>query len=337
MLAFFSGENGVVETFRYIEEKLGIGLWTWDLNTNTMEWSRGIFSLLGLQPGLVAPHFNILAEMIHPDDLHSPADQSVAIRELPLQREFRIIWRNGRIRWVINKGEIVVAADKAGTRAIGIMQDVTVQHEELERLHASQQRLRALSAALNTPIWIANAASGAVTRIRNWKALGADRSNEVFGERWSDVVHPDDRDASIKAWNDARSNKKRYEREHRVRQTDGSYRWRHTCAMPVMAPDGSVKEYIGVSIDIHAAKEQPLMSDTKLMTGTQIRAARAIVHWSVRDLADHSHISPATIRRLEEIDGPVKDDSVGTIFEALKSAGVEFFAGGSRKPGVSPR
>jgi PAS domain S-box-containing protein len=338
MLSFFPGEHDAIETHKYIEEKLALGLWTWDLETNAMEWSCGTFCLLGLQPNSVVPHFNVLADMIHPDDLCTPNDPSAAIRELPIGREFRIIWRNGRIRWAVSQGEIVMGSDGRITRAIGVLQDITAQHDEFRKLRAAEERLRALNSALDAPIWIANATTGAITGIHNWGAIAADRSIDVLGEQWIELLHPDDRQAAVEAWNYARLRRGRYENEHRMRQPDGRYRWKHSCAMPVISSAGRIEEYIGVTFDIHASKEMPPMADAEYrLTGAQIRAARAILRWSVRDLADNAKISPATIRRLEEVDGSVRDDSIAPICRTFRSAGVEFFAAGNGKPGVSPR
>ena len=73
------------------------------------------------------------------------------------------------------------------------------------------------------------------------------------------------------------------------------------------------------------------------MPGAQIRAARGILRWSVRNLADQAKISAATVRRLEESDGASKDDAIKPISHALGAAGVTFFAAVTGKPGVSPR
>jgi hypothetical protein len=70
-----------------------------------------------------------------------------------------------------------------------------------------------------------------------------------------------------------------------------------------------------------------------------MRGGRGILNWSVRDLSVAADISVATIRRLEEHDGPTLD-ALGAgeaIRAALEKAGVEFFAQPNCKPGVRPR
>src|SRR5215213_3485083 len=45
--------------------------------------------------------------------------------------------------------------------------------------------------------------------------------------------------------------------------------------------------------------------DFKLITGSQLRAARALVRWSAEDLAERSRVAVATITHAEAEDGPV--------------------------------
>lgn len=45
--------------------------------------------------------------------------------------------------------------------------------------------------------------------------------------------------------------------------------------------------------------------DIKSLTGLQLRAARALLRWSVAELAGWSRLSEATISRAEKNDGPI--------------------------------
>ena len=57
-----------------------------------------------------------------------------------------------------------------------------------------------------------------------------------------------------------------------------------------------------------------------------MRAARALLRWSVEDLAKSANVSVMTIRRAEGNDGPVKmlPNNLGAIRAALEFAGVIF-------------
>jgi len=75
------------------------------------------------------------------------------------------------------------------------------------------------------------------------------------------------------------------------------------------------------------------------VTGEQIRAARALLKWSARELAEASGIGWATIQRIESKDGPVAGygRTHDAIRRALETHGVQFLDGGqvSVGPGVA--
>lgn len=62
------------------------------------------------------------------------------------------------------------------------------------------------------------------------------------------------------------------------------------------------------------------------LSSGQIRAARAFLRWSAKDLAERSGVSVPTIQRLETTDGPlrVKVETLDRLQRALEGAGVEF-------------
>ncbi|MEY9299761.1 transcriptional regulator with XRE-family HTH domain [Bradyrhizobium elkanii] len=75
------------------------------------------------------------------------------------------------------------------------------------------------------------------------------------------------------------------------------------------------------------------------LTGAQIRAARGVLNWSVKDLAGRTGISSAIIRRLEEYNDtpPTPDETMETHRNTFSDAGIEFLFSPVGKPGVRPR
>lgn len=62
------------------------------------------------------------------------------------------------------------------------------------------------------------------------------------------------------------------------------------------------------------------------LTSEQLRAARALLRWEQRDVADASKVSLPSIKRLEGKPGQLgaQDRTVEAIRSALEAAGVEF-------------
>ncbi|GIK82413.1 MAG: PAS domain-containing protein [Pseudorhodoplanes sp.] len=340
MLTLFEGENGASETIRFIEEKGGAGLWTYELKTRKSEWSQGQFALLGLQPGQAEASHELFESLTHPEDRRPPGQfNHIVTHALPINRTVRIIRTDGRIRWLQSLAEVLVDASGAPYKVVGVMFDVTQHHERLQLLQVGGDRFDALVRALHAAIWTARP-DGQVVDTFNWTELTGEDPAVFLGSGWLNLMHPDDRQRSVEAWQAALANKTPYEIEHRARDSEGEYRWYKSRALPVLNADGNVREWVGVSVDITAAKAWPTPQQAEQpLTGAQIRAARGILNWSVRDLSENAAVSGSTIRRLEETDGPASpgEAAIPALRRTFEEAGVEFIFPPEGKPGLRPR
>ena len=73
-----------------------------------------------------------------------------------------------------------------------------------------------------------------------------------------------------------------------------------------------------------------------MITGAQVRAAKALIRWSGSDLAEKADVGLSSIRRIETFEG-VPESSVkvlNAIQNALEAAGVEFLGTPEDGPGV---
>lgn len=231
--------------------------------------------------------------------------------------------------------------DKAGkpVRVFGVMLDVTTERDVALAKDAADSRYRALVTATNAFVWTADA-EGKLLDVRNWRELRGENPTALLGSRWIDLVHPQDRERTMAAWQGAISGKREYAVEHQIAQPDGSYRWMLSRAAPILEETGAVREWVGLSSDIHDRKVWSAQggSENAVLTGAQIRAARGIVNWSVRELAQAAGVSSSTIRRLEELNGRPQgtEPALAPLQAALASAGVEFLFPPTGKPGVRP-
>ena len=72
-----------------------------------------------------------------------------------------------------------------------------------------------------------------------------------------------------------------------------------------------------------------------MITGAQMRAARALLGIDQRALAERSGLSLPTIQRMESSDGVIRGnvDSLMKLVEALAAAGIELIGEGAPSPG----
>ena len=73
-----------------------------------------------------------------------------------------------------------------------------------------------------------------------------------------------------------------------------------------------------------------------MLTGSQIRAARAAVNITARELAERSGVSLPTIQRFESVDDvpPSRTQTLASVRTVLEAAGIEFIGSPDDRPGI---
>jgi PAS domain S-box-containing protein len=119
-----------------------------------------------------------------------------------------------------------------------------------EELNASNKRFRAAMDAVHGVLWTNSADGHMVGDQPGWATLTGQSADEYHGFGWADAVHPEDRDGSITAWNEAVAAKAMFVHEHRVRRHCGTWRTFAVRALPVLDAGGEINEWVGVHTDI---------------------------------------------------------------------------------------
>ena len=133
--------------------------------------------------------------------------------------------------------------------------DVTEQRRADEALRASEQRFRSFVEATTQVVWTTNPRGEVDMAIPAWQAYTGQSAEQARGFGWMDAIRPEDRDRVVAAWQKAFDTQGLYEVEYLLRIHDGSWRNVRARGVPVRNPDGSVREYVGVCIDVTARKQ----------------------------------------------------------------------------------
>ncbi|MCJ2083506.1 PAS domain S-box protein [Methylobacterium sp. J-090] len=183
------------------------------------------------------------------------------------QEEMRLALRTGRApgeRWHVRKdgsrfwasGEAKPLTSENG-EVLGflkILRDLSGEREAGAALQASELRYRSLVEVSPQVVWFASA-DGAVTYCNAyWYDYTGLPAGETGETSWMGVIHPDHRDATRAAWLSSASRGQPYEVEFPLRRADGEYRWFLSRAHPVRDADGTLRSWIGTSLDIHERK-----------------------------------------------------------------------------------
>ena len=166
------------------------------------------------------------------------------------------IGQSGRARWVTARAHPI--KDEQG-RVVEVMlmhEDITERVQAESILREREERFRTLAMATSQIVW-ANTAGGEVREDSpSWRAFTGQSYEQYQGNGWADAVHPDDRERARQRWNESVATRSVFETEYRLRRADGSYRWTAVKGIPILAPDGSVREWVGANRDIHDSVTQ---------------------------------------------------------------------------------
>lgn len=78
---------------------------------------------------------------------------------------------------------------------------------------------------------------------------------EIRGWRWTQFIHPDDLDETVRRWQECVESGKPWYCEHRFRRADGVYCWHVSRAIPVRNTQGDITMWIGSNTDITEQKD----------------------------------------------------------------------------------
>ncbi len=147
--------RGTEERFRLAQEAAEIGTWDMDVATGQGTWSDNYWGIYGLSSDSCDPGYETWIGLVHPDDRERVGTQIKAALEgeAPYRSEFRIVWPDGTVRWLVGKGSVFRDDNENPTRMIGIDYDVTDRKESeqvLQRIHAElEERVAARTRELS--------------------------------------------------------------------------------------------------------------------------------------------------------------------------------------------
>ena len=135
--------------------------------------------------------------------------------------------------------------------AFGVKLREAAALSEADRTRLNEQRYRALVQSISTFTWVADAEGNFAFLQPGWEEYTGHGFAEHRGSGWVRDVHPDDRARVAEIWAQAVRTRSWYEVEWRCWHGP-SQCWRRcvTRGVPILDPDGAVREWIGAVTDI---------------------------------------------------------------------------------------
>jgi PAS domain S-box-containing protein len=119
----------------------------------------------------------------------------------------------------------------------------------------AEQRFRSLVSATSQAVWVTRPDGEVLEDSPSWRAFTGQTREDYKGFGWLAVVHPEDQERVRRGWEAARALKQNYEVEMRLRRADGSYAITLSRGVPVLTPEGEVREWMGTTTDLTAQRK----------------------------------------------------------------------------------
>lgn len=230
-----------------------IGTWEWNIQTGALYWTERIAPLFGYATGELETSYENFLAAVHPDDRAAviAASNACVADDTPYEIEHRVVWPDGTVRWLLERGAVVRDAGGQALQMLGVVQDIDDRKRaELALAERGQQLIEAQRLA-RIGNWTADLGTGALS----W----SDEIYRIFGHEpgsfapsvgaFMAAVHPDDA-ALVRAGEERARRTGHHEVVHRIVRPDGSVRHVHELARAEIDAQGRPLRMVGTVQDI---------------------------------------------------------------------------------------
>ncbi len=258
-LSYYSEKNRDLDSLYSLFDEGFTVIFRW---SNTLNWdvtfcTGNVRRVFGYSPEEFCSGLVKYVSVVHSEDLGRVISEVKSAVESGVQsfthEPYRIIAKDGRVRWVFDSTKIIRDEKGKALRFQGYICDITDLYAEMEDLRKTMNRYKLAVDASGIGLWDWNLQSDEVLFSAEWKSMLGYDEKEIKGyaQSWRDLIHAEDREkAADEVARMLSGESERLACEFRMKCKDGSYRWVSSFAKTVFSEDGKPLRAVGLHIDI---------------------------------------------------------------------------------------
>lgn len=249
---------------RFIQAQHIAHLGSWQLNIplNQLYWSEEVYRIFELNPNIFQPDYETFIDLIHPDDRNKVREvyADSLLEKQPYEIEHRLLMADGRIKYVIERGESTFDNNGFPLYSIGTILDITERKTIELALTDHKERLELAASAGTIGIWDWDLK----TNILHWDST----MYHLYGIRekhfshnvsytydtWLNSLHPSDRVRTEWDLINALKQRKNFIAEYRVIWPDGTLHYIKSAAKAAYNDQGEPVRMAGINYDVTELK-----------------------------------------------------------------------------------
>ncbi len=178
----------------------------------------------------------------------------------------------GTYRWHQTRAAPLPALPGQPIEWVGSSADMHDMRQLQAQFTETERQLRTLVEGVPHLLWRSCDKGNWTWASPQWVHYTGLTQEESLGRGWLQAVHPDDRPATLEAWNEARDHGM-LDVEFRVRRAaDGAFVWHRTQSLPVRDEAGRILEWLGTTTDVQDLKDHASALEAEIQERKRVEA-----------------------------------------------------------------
>ena len=251
------------ERLRLSHDFAGLITWEWNLETDDLFWSHRFDDQDLSKRKELKVRFDDFLKGVHKEDLDKVMAAIRACIDLGVDYhiEHRAYGKEGQVRWVLERGNVVRDRNGKPLRMIGVAQDISTEKDAEEKLRLSEARLKEAQQLASMGHWVFDFESGELEVSDNiYMMFGIDRvDNSLTAGSFLEAIYREDTETVNTLTNRTLLGEyPQQDIDFRLYLPGGEIRWVHMESTSVFDKTGEVAGLRGIVQDVTERKQVEL-------------------------------------------------------------------------------